>query len=143
VHDEETLKRMHALAPSVIAEEGGMPCGYALTMPVEARAFVPVLQPMFEQLTALSFRGRPLSRFYVMGQICIARDHRGRGLFDALYEGHRALYASQFDAVVTEISARNGRSQRAHERLGFEVIGRYRDATDEWAVVAWDFSLAK
>jgi hypothetical protein len=29
---------------------------------------------------------------------------------------------------------------RAHQRLGFEIIERYRDATDEWALLRWDWS---
>jgi L-amino acid N-acyltransferase YncA len=130
VHDEETLRQMHALAPSVVAEEEGALVGYALTMTIEAQSFVPALQPMFEQLATFG-----LTNFYVMGQICVARSHRGRGVFDALYAGHRALYGSHFDALVTEISARNTRSRRAHERAGFEVIHRYRGETDEWLVV--------
>jgi len=60
----------------------------------------------------------------------------GRGVFDALYEGHRRFLGGRYDAVVTEIATRNGRSMRAHARAGFETIHVYRDATDEWAVVA-------
>jgi RimJ/RimL family protein N-acetyltransferase len=37
---------------------------------------------------------------------------------------------------VTEVSTSNTRSLRAHARVGFEVVTTYRDATDEWAVVA-------
>jgi len=32
------------------------------------------------------------------------------------------------------------RSLRAHERVGFEPIHRYRDGVDEWVIVAWDWS---
>jgi GNAT superfamily N-acetyltransferase len=139
VHDEAILQKMHALAPSVVAEQDGALAGYALTMPVEARRLLPILEPMFRQLDEIEASGRALCRYYVMGQICVARAFRGSGVFDALYAGHRRLYASRFDRVVTEIAVRNGRSMRAHGRVGFEVIHRYRDATDDWAVVAWDF----
>jgi RimJ/RimL family protein N-acetyltransferase len=40
--------------------------------------------------------------------------------------------------LVTEISARNGRSLRAHERVGFTELTRYRDQTDDWVVVTLD-----
>jgi L-amino acid N-acyltransferase YncA len=138
VHDLRKLTQMHALAPSVIAEDEGQIVGYAIAMPVETRALIPVLEPMFQQLEKLS-----LGRFYVMGQICVAKSHRGRGVFDALYQGHRALYGKSFDRAVTEIATRNTRSMRAHERVGFQVIHRYRDETDDWAVVAWDFEQPK
>jgi ribosomal protein S18 acetylase RimI-like enzyme len=137
-HTLDVLERMHALAPSVIAKEGDTLAGYALVMPVEARAFVPLLEPMFQLFETLSWRGRPLNdyRYYVMGQICVADAFRGRGVFDALYREHQASYGARYDCTVTEVATRNTRSMRAHERVGFEVLKTYRDATDEWAVVA-------
>lgn len=142
-HTLEILKRMHALAPSVVAREGAELAGYALVMAPEARAWVPVLEPMFALIEGLLFRGRPIGgrRFYVMGQICVARAFRGRGVFDALYEGHRRFCAERFEVVVTEVATRNTRSMRAHARVGFEVIHTYRDATDDWAVIAWDLGV--
>jgi hypothetical protein len=35
---------------------------------------------------------------------------------------------------------RNARSMRAHARVGFAVVDTYRDATDEWALLRWDWS---
>jgi GNAT superfamily N-acetyltransferase len=141
VHTLEILQQMHRMAPSVIVRDGETLAGYALTMPLACRAFLPVLEPMFRLFDVLSWRGRPLSsyRSYVMGQVCVAREYRGRGVFPALYRGHAELYARDHDLVVTEISAHNGRSLRAHEKVGFFELGRHRDATDDWLVVAWDF----
>jgi hypothetical protein len=142
VHTREVLEQMHALAPSIVAKAGAAVVGYALTMLVEARRFVPILEPMFQLLETLSFHGRPLaaSSFYVMGQVCIARGYRGQGLFDALYQGHKAQYGQRYELLVTEISLRNTRSLRAHERVGFEPIHRYRDEVDEWLIVGWDWA---
>ncbi|NVJ07646.1 GNAT family N-acetyltransferase [Myxococcus sp. AM001] len=141
-HDLPALEQMHAMAPSIVAHHDGALVAYALTMPREARALAPVLEPMFALFESLDFRGRLLSdyRFYVMGQICIDRAHRGQGLFDRLYHQHRDHFRDAFDLIVTEVSARNLRSLRAHERVGFETLHTYRDATDEWAVVAWDWA---
>ncbi len=141
-HDLAALEQMHALAPSIVAHQGEALVGYALTMPRECRALMPVLVPMFEVFDRLDFRGRPLRdyRFYVMGQICIGKAHRGRGLFEQLYAKHRELYQPRFDFIITEVSVRNQRSLRAHEKVGFETVHTYRDATDEWAVVLWDWS---
>lgn len=137
-HTLDVLERMHAIAPSVIAKDADQLAGYALVMPVEARAFIPILEPMFQVLETLSWRGRPLRecRYYIMGQVCVAEPYRGQGVFDALYREHRASYGERFDCTVTEVATRNQRSMRAHARAGFEVITTYRDATDEWAVIA-------
>jgi GNAT superfamily N-acetyltransferase len=136
-HDIGLLRRMHTLAPSIVARDGKALAGYALVMPVECRAWIPVLEPMFQRMEALGlFR----ERFYVMGQICVAAGWRGKGVFDLLYQAHRQGLRGAFDAVVTEVAVRNGRSMRAHQRVGFEVIDRYRDATDDWALLRWDWS---
>ena len=76
----------------------------------------------------------------MMGQVCVAKPYRGRGVFDSLYAAHREHLKSRFDACVTEISVRNPRSRKAHERVGFEELERYGDATDEWIVVIWNWT---
>jgi len=136
-HTLEVLRRMHALAPSIVAVAGDQLAGYALVMPVECRSFIPVLEPMFQRLDAL---GMSRERFYVMGQICVAKAFRGRGVFDQLYAAHRRHYSAAYGSVVTEVATRNGRSMRAHERVGFAVIERYRDPTDEWALLRWNWT---
>ena len=142
VHTIDVLERMHALAPSVTVRNGDVLAGYALVMLQECAPLVPVLGTMFANLGTLAFRGRPLAemRWYVMGQVCVAASHRGRGVFDALYRGHATHYSERFDLVVTEAATRNTRSMRAHARVGFETIDTYRDDVDEWAVIAWDFA---
>jgi len=142
-HELPDLEQMHALAPSIVAHQGGELVAYALTMPRECRALMPVLVPMFELFDQLEYQGKPLNdhRFYVMGQICIDSAHRGQGLFELLYHKHRELYQPRFDFIVTEVSVHNTRSMRAHERVGFQTLHTHRDETDEWAVVLWDWRL--
>jgi ribosomal protein S18 acetylase RimI-like enzyme len=135
-HTPDVLRRMHALVPSIVAKDGDELAGYALVMPVECRSFVPILEPMFHRLEALGMFQR---RFYAMGQICVAAAYRGRGVFDQLYRAHRDHLRGRFDAVVTEVSVRNTRSLRAHLRVGFEELERYRDATDEWVLLVWNW----
>lgn len=141
MHTLPVLQGLHRALPSIVARSGGALVGYALAMSCATRELVPLLEPMFERLASLSFRGRSLSEqeFYVIGQICVRRHERGTGVFDALYGGHREHYAKRFDCTVTEVATRNTRSLRAHERMGFEHLHRYRDPTDEWAILAWDF----
>jgi GNAT superfamily N-acetyltransferase len=133
-HDLPLLRRMHAIAPSIIAVDGHELAGYALVMPVECRALVPVLVPMFDRLVCLG-----ATRYYIMGQVCVARPYRGRGVFDALYAAHRAHLSASYERCITEVATRNTRSMRAHERVGFRVLETYTDATDEWALVSWDW----
>ena len=131
-HTIDLLRRMHAIAPSIVAVDGPALAGYALVMPPECRTFIPVLLPMFERLDQLGARD-----YYIMGQICLDKPHRGKGLFDALYVAHRDHLSGRYRSCITEVAERNGRSMSAHLRVGFAVIDRYRDATDEWALLEW------
>lgn len=136
-HTLDILRAMHALAPSVIGRDSsGAVIAYAITMPRETRALIPILEPMFQRLEQLL---PPSTPFYVMGQIAVAPSHRGSGVFDALYAEHRTQYRDRFALLITEVATRNTRSMRAHERVGFRTLETYRDATDEWALITWDW----
>ena len=141
-HDLPTLQQMHEIAPSIIIKDDDSIVGYALTMLPECRILVPDLEPMFSLLQTLHWNNNPLRscKYYVMGQVCIAKEHRGRGLFRTLYHHHREVYQSDFDLLITEISMQNRRSIRAHEKVGFVPIHTHSDELDEWSVVAWDWS---
>ena len=142
-HDERVLRRMNAAAPSIIARADGRVVAYALMMPRSFAADVPILGPLFAMLDTLSWQGQPLRgnpRWFVMGQICVADGYRGAGVFDGLYRTMAERYGADFDFTVTEVAARNTRSLRAHERVGFETVHVYRDDTtgEEWHVIVLD-----
>ena len=144
-HEPEVLARMNAAAPAIVAKDGDRVVGYALVMPRTFAADVPVLHPMFEMLDALTWRGtrlRDQTRWFVMGQICIAEGYRGRGIFDGLYRTMADVYRDRYAFTVTEVAARNTRSLRAHGRAGFQTLRRYADATtgEEWEVIVLDFA---
>ncbi|MGE0362121.1 MAG: N-acetyltransferase family protein [Vicinamibacterales bacterium] len=140
-HDLAVLQRMSDVAPGVIATDGDAVVGYALVMPREFAADVPILRPLFAVLEGLQWRGRPLRddpRWFVMGQICVAEGYRGAGIFDGLYRAMAEQCRERYDFTVTEVAARNTRSLRAHRRVGFETIHVYPDdiTGEEWHVIA-------
>ncbi|MCU7370338.1 hypothetical protein PEC18_05490 [Paucibacter sp. O1-1] len=142
-YEPSVLHAMNRAYPSAIAASGDVLAGYCLMMAQQFRHAVPILEPMFSLFDRLEWRGEPLAgnpRWFVMGQVCVARAFRGQGVFDGVYHKLRDAYAPQFDFVLTEISQRNTCSMRAHQRVGFETL-QYRDpAADEmWEVVVWDW----
>jgi hypothetical protein len=140
-HDLVVLEQMHSLSPSVIIKDNDKVVAYALTMLRECRQLMPGLKAMFNLFDRLEWENKPLNnyRFYVMGQICVAKEYRGLNLVNELYRYHKKIYHSQFDLFITEISTRNHRSIRAHEKAGFKTIHTHRDHLDEWAIVGWDW----
>jgi len=144
-HDPSVLQRMNEAAPAAVAKAEGRVVGYALVMLRGFAVDVPALAPLFEMLDTLSWQGRPLGgnpRWFVMGQICVADGYRGTGIFDGLYRTLAEHYGDRFDFTVTEVSARNTRSLRAHRRVGFQTLRVYAHATtgEEWHVIALDLN---
>lgn len=136
------LQSMHELAPGIIIKVADNVIAYVIVLMKEGRHIYPSLEPMFLNFEKISWRNKPLNsyKFYVMGQVCVAKEYRGKGVFDLLYQKHKEIYQSKFDFVITEISTANHRSLRAHERIGFKTIATHRDELDEWDVVLWDWT---
>ncbi|MEO5564515.1 MAG: GNAT family N-acetyltransferase [Chitinophagaceae bacterium] len=141
-HDLETLEQMHNLAPSIIIKDDEKVVAYALSMLQECRQLIPDLEPMFAAFDTMTWNNKPLNsyRFYVMGQVCIDKAYRGRGLFTELYQHHKKVYQPGYDLLITDISEHNQRSLRAHEKVGFKTIHTYLYELDEWFVVGWDWN---
>ena len=142
VYTPGVLKTLHAIVPSIIVRDGDVLAGYALSL---TRACAEVYRPMREMMESISgipYKGKPLGeqRMYIMGQICVDSRYRGQGVVEQLYRFHRDRFSPDFDVLVTEISVRNPRSLRAHEKAGFRTIHTYDAEDGRWQVVAWDWA---
>ena len=135
------LQQMDSIAPSIIVKDDDKVIGYALVTPIEASSFHPDLKTMIDNLETIDYKGKRLSAYsyYVMGQVCIDKDYRGKGIFSMLFQKHKEIYSDKYELLITEISTKNLRSQKAHEKVGFTTIYTYTDAVDEWNVVVWNW----
>jgi hypothetical protein len=142
-HDPDVLTRMNQAAPSVIAKDGDTVVGYCLTMLPEFANDIPELLPLFESINQIAYQGKPLREqaYYVMGQVCVDAGYRGQRLFDRMYQHQQEVYGGQYKLLITDISEKNMRSQRAHERIGFRPLKTFYDSKlgENWLVVAWDW----
>ena len=140
-HDLKILQEFHHLAPSVIVKDDEKVIAYALTVVNEARNIFPPMESMFRLLETLQWEDKPFCdyRYYEIGQVCVAKEHRGKGVFEMLYQQHKKSYSNKYDLLVTEISTMNHRSLKAHKKVGFETIIIEKDEMDEWALVVWDW----
>ncbi len=141
-HTFEMLQKLNEKAPHIIAKSNEEVAGYALVMLAEFKDLVPVLIPMFKTFENINYKGKPLidSRYYVMGQVCVKEGFKRQGIFKKLYLKHKEEYSSKFDYCVTEVSSSNIPSMKAHEKVGFKTIHTFKDETDEWNILLWDWS---
>lgn len=141
-HDLPLLRAMNRAAAHVVARSCGQVVGYALVMLREFEDRIPILRPMYDMLAHLEYDGAPVDdyRYFIMGQVCIDKPHRGRGIFAEMYRKMCELYSPAYDMTITEVARRNTRSIRAHDKVGFRLLHRYRDPHDEeWDVIVWDW----
>ncbi len=142
-HDFELLKKMTDLAPSIIAKDGDEVVGYALVMLPESRQDIPTLEGLFECIDTLEYKNKPLNSYnlVVIGQLCVAEKYRGMILVDKMYTHYKESLIGTYDMAVTDISSKNPRSLKAHQRVGFQVINRFFDkiTSEEWDIVVWDW----
>ena len=137
-YDVPTLATICGSHHHIIAFDGSVLAGYALVLLREKANLVPFLEPMMGVLKGISYRGGNLMDFswFIMGQVCVAKAFRGKGVFENLYNAMKLGYQSDFSLIITEISGRNTRSIRAHEKVGFQTLHSFKDDTGgDWYIV--------
>ena len=141
-HRFEDLKKMNSYEPHVIAKEKDAVVAYLLAMTEKSKRDIPILIPMFDVFENIIYRGKKISEFkyLVVGQVCVAKEFRGRGVLDLCYEEYQKRFSPKYDFAITEISKKNPRSLRAHRRAGFEIVHEYADSNGiDWDIVLWDW----
>lgn len=139
-HDLTLLKMMNEAAAHVIAKDADKVVGYALAMTREFKNKIPVLKSMFDLLDELSDGKERIgnNNYVVMGQICIEKGYRGKGIFQNMYRHYFQLYKPLYEYVITEVAARNTRSLKAHLNVGFREVYRYEEKGFEtWIVLLY------
>lgn len=133
----DELKKMHEAKPHLVILLDDHVIGYALAMPRTYRHFFSELEPMFNMIDAQISKDPPTleSDYLVMGQVCIAKEFRGTGLFQQLYDVYLKHYKPLFNMIVTEIATMNKRSIRAHKNVGFIDVATHTDNEGiEWII---------
>ena len=142
-HSFEQLSEFQALEKQIVCKEDDEVVGYLLAMTIASKDKIAVLVPMFDQFNKLELNGRALInyKYIVVGQVCVDKKHRGKGVLEEMYQVYREAFINRYDFAITEIAARNVRSLRAHARIGFRELSRYVGPDNEdWVIVYWMFS---
>lgn len=138
VHSLGVLKKMNDIEQHVICKAGNKVVAYLLAMTAAAKNDIPVLIPMFEMFKSVYHKGKAVSdyNYIVVGQVCVDKNYRSRGILDKCYETYKTCMKEKYDFAITEIATRNQRSVKAHQRIGFAEVEQYTSpANEEWSIV--------
>jgi predicted GNAT superfamily acetyltransferase len=136
-HDFNILKSMNEKCQHIIAIHENKVVGYALSMVREFQEKVEVLKPMFVEIEK---HIENQSSYLVMGQICVDKEFRKKGVFRGMYAFMRQELHQLYDFLITEIDSSNKRSIDAHYAIGFKQLHTYNSDHQDWEIVVWDWA---
>lgn len=137
-HSFGQLFHWHQNKPHTIAVADGKVVGYAISMLSEYQKEVSVLIPMFAKIDE---HIKPDIKYIVMGQICIHKDYRGKGVFRGLYQKMQEV-CTDYDWIITEVDETNERSIRAHKVVGFKELISYESQNQRWSLIYLDVDVS-
>ena len=133
-HSIDILSRMNETCPHIIAKSGSLVAGYALCMHPKHSNDIPVLKPMFKKIDKLLDKG---IKYMAMGQICIDKSFRRKGVFAGLYKFMGDQLREDYDLIITEVDSDNVRSLGAHYKVGFNDLIVYQSGGCTWHLIQW------
>jgi ribosomal protein S18 acetylase RimI-like enzyme len=135
------FKAMHDAAPSIIAKSEDLVVGYALVATKSLRHHHDLLADLFNSIDKINFHGKLLRdvNYVVVGQLCVAKEYRGQGLVQRMYNYYRDCLSAEYDYLVTDVARDNPRSLKAHKATGFQVIDELSYGGVSWDIVLWDW----
>lgn len=134
-HSFEVLKAMNDKCPHIIAKNNQKVIGYTLCMLKEFKENIEVLKPMFKNIDKCLNQNKT---YVVMGQVCIDKAFRKKGVFRRLYNVVKKQLQTEFDLIITEIDTTNTRSLNAHYAIGFKNLYSYRSKQQDWNIIYLD-----
>src|SRR5579872_3518529 len=85
------LEALNAIEPSIIAVDDDKVVGYALVVTKKSIGHHALLDDLFHQADRFTFNGDELNGadYVLVGQLCVAKTHRGRGVVQGMYALYR------------------------------------------------------
>jgi len=131
-HSLALLERMHTMCPHIVAKDENNVIGYALCMHPSFADDIAILKPLVIQIN--SCIPKEVS-YIIMGQICIAKEYRKRGVFRNLYAAMQQLTQPQYQTIITAVDTANTRSLQAHYATGFQDLKSYTSRGQDWKLI--------
>ncbi|WP_298504138.1 GNAT family N-acetyltransferase [uncultured Maribacter sp.] len=131
-HTLKILQEMNKVCPHTIAKSKHKVIGYALCMHPSFSDDISLLKPMFVEINSLIPKPK---NFMVMGQICIDKEFRGKGVFRNLYKKMKEDVLNEYHSIITEVDSKNLRSLNAHTSVGFKHLKTYNSLGQDWKLL--------
>ncbi len=111
----------------IVAYESDELIGFLGVGSLEFNRSYPLPAAMIEKLPSITYKDKTLDQYKLClaGPVCVSKSHRGKGIFQSMYNEMHNNTAADVDLITTLISTSNQRSLAAHEKVGLEKIGKF------------------
>ena len=126
-HDQ--LQRLSNELGIFVALENDRLSGYLIAQTMYFALQSPLISTMVRRFPDILYNFRPLSGFrtFVYGPVCVAKQAKGKGGLEGLFNVMFQALKGQFDAGVAFVSEQNPRSLYAHQaKLGMKVVDEFK-----------------
>jgi predicted GNAT superfamily acetyltransferase len=137
----EFLELMNRIEPSIIAVQGDNLVGYAMVATKALLGRHKLLDDLFSKIDSFIFKGHALKKrnYVVVGQLCVAKSHRGKGISKKMYDFYKSVLSEKFEYCLTDVQISNPGSIKAHLKSGFQILGDLSYGGADWKIVIWDW----
>lgn len=126
-----------------IAKQGDEILAYVMSGSWHFWSQWPMFQHMIKGLGDLTYLNQTLSteNSYQYGPVCVAKECRGSGVLEGIFDFARQKMALRFPILVTFVNKVNSRSVEAHRRkLGLDVIQEFEYKGNQYYEMVYDTS---
>ncbi|HEY9712016.1 MAG TPA: hypothetical protein V6C72_01025 [Chroococcales cyanobacterium] len=136
-HDKLAQANQNLCVLVCAATDAGEAIGFIGLTTVAFNLDQPLPAEMVRAAEPYLFEGKPLSQWNacICGPVCIERQYRGQGLFEALYD-NIPDHVGDCDLAITLVSLANGRSLAAHAKVGLKPIFEFAWNGREFSTLA-------
>jgi L-amino acid N-acyltransferase YncA len=137
----EFLEEMHKASPAIIAKKEEEIIGYALVVLRNEALQHPLLLDLVQHVDKCIYQGKMLEneKYVIVGQLCVAKNYRGKGLSQQLYQKFKACYSANYSYCITDVARANKPSLATHHKIGFKTIESLNYENIVWDIVLWDW----
>lgn len=99
-----------------------------------------IFKMMISRLPNLSFQGNSITvnNSFQYGPVCIEKKYRGKGVLPHIFEEMRTEFCKKYSISITFINQVNQISEKAHLRLGWEIIDEFEWNGNRYFTLAFD-----
>ena len=144
-YDIELLLKVNKIEKSIVAKKGKKIVGYAIVINKTAYGLNKLLDDLIDRVNNLKYDKNYLNKidYALVGQLCIRKDYRGKGLVKDIYKFFKKEYSKKYKYLITDIDERNTRSLKAHTKNKFQIIDNFYWGDSYWNIILWNWNNKK